>query len=52
MKSILEDYNLSNRLVSSYGRDLLKEIDENVVNTKMKQISDISINWLNKQLEK
>lgn len=52
MKSILEDYNLSNRLVSSYGRDLLKEIDENVVNTKMKQISDISKNWLNKQLEK
>lgn len=52
MKSILEDYGLSNRLVSQYSDDLLQDLDLNALNARRKEIVDDSKEWLDNQLEK
>ena len=50
MKSILEDYGLSNRLVSQYSDDLLQDLDLNALNARRKEIVDDSKEWLDTQL--
>ena len=51
MKSILEDYGLSNRLVYKYEDNLLEDIDINKIDTFSQQIVGYSRKWLNSQLE-
>jgi polysaccharide pyruvyl transferase WcaK-like protein len=50
MKSILEDYGLSNRLVSEYSGELLHELDLNALEFRRREIVDASKKWLNMQL--
>lgn len=50
MKSILEDYGLSNRLVSEYDDVLLESMDLNQIDATLKRISNDSKEWLNSQL--
>lgn len=50
MKSILEDYGLSDRLVSEYNDALLGKLNVSEVNTCMNKITVASKEWLNKQL--
>ena len=50
MKSILEDYGLSDRLVSEYNDELLQELDLNALSVCQKGIVDASKEWLNSQL--
>lgn len=50
MKSILEDYGLSNRLVSEYSGEFLHELDLNALDTRRREIVDASKEWLNMQL--
>jgi hypothetical protein len=47
MKSILEDYGLSNRLVYKYEDNLLEDIDINKIDTFSQQIVGYSRKWLN-----
>lgn len=51
MKSILEDYGLSDRLVSEYNDVLLGELNVSEVNTCMNKITVASKEWLDKQLK-
>ncbi len=50
MRSILEDYGLSDRLVSEYKNDLLNDIDYTSVNHTMTGIINQSKSWLKAQL--
>lgn len=51
MKSILEDYGLSDRLVSEYNDVLLGELNVSEVNTCMNKITVASKEWLDKHLK-
>lgn len=50
MKSILTDYNLSNRLVTEYNDNLLHDLNLEELEINLKMMVDISKNWLKKQL--
>lgn len=52
MKSILEDYGLSDRLVSEYSNELLLELDLPLLNLRCKDIVGASKNWLDMTLNK
>lgn len=52
MKSILEDYGLSHRLVSEYSDTLLADLNLSEVDARMARIVAESKNWLNSQLKK
>lgn len=47
MRSVLEDYNLQPRLVSSFHESLLSPIDEALVFSTTERIANSSKNWLN-----
>lgn len=51
MKSILEDYGLSYRLVSEYNNSLLEDLNLVEVNLCMSKIIEASKDWLNGQLK-
>lgn len=52
MKSILEDYDLSNRLVSEFNDTLLNDIDINELDACRIRLTNASKEWLTAQLEK
>ena len=52
MKSILEDYGLSHRLVSEYNDALLEDLNLNELDVCRNQIASASKEWLNLQLKK
>jgi hypothetical protein len=52
MKSILEDYGLSDRLVSDYNDALLKDLNMPELDACRGRIVKESKEWLNKQLKK
>lgn len=51
LKSILEDYGLSDRLVSEYNEALLSGLNVSEVNTCMNKITVVSKEWLDKHLK-
>lgn len=51
MKSILEDYGLSHRLVHEYNDTLLEEMNMVEVNSRMNAITKASKEWLDSQLK-
>jgi uncharacterized protein Yka (UPF0111/DUF47 family) len=51
MKSILEDYGLSHRLVHEYNDTLLEEMNMLEVNSRMNAITKASKEWLDSQLK-
>ena len=51
MKSILEDYGLSERLVSEYHDALLNELNLSKLDTCCTRIVNASKDWINLQLE-
>lgn len=50
MKSILEDYGLSHRLVSEYDDSLLQDMDVKLLSNHRQAMVDVSKAWLNGQL--
>ena len=52
MKSILQDYGLSERLVSEYNDALLDDMDLSDLDERRNKIADASKKWLTAQLEK
>ena len=52
MKSILEDYELSDRLVSEYNDALLDDMNLAELDTCRNRITNASKEWINAQLEK
>ena len=52
MKSILQDYGLSERLVSEYNDAFLDDMDLSELDERRKKIADASKEWLNSQLKK